>query len=129
MHGLASSSTVARTALSLRAIEGLRRNLGQNTLVHILRVPLRSHFDRKSEEMEEILARGLHGYEMLLHSATFTLFPIVLEAVTASIVLLHVNGGLYFSVFFTDGDCVCDHSDPLHRGNCHALADSDEGAD
>jgi ATP-binding cassette subfamily B protein len=64
------------------------RIVGVSTFAHVHTLSLRFHLERKTGGLSRIIERGTKGIDTLLSFATFNIFPVVLQLVLFSAVML-----------------------------------------
>jgi ABC-type transport system involved in Fe-S cluster assembly fused permease/ATPase subunit len=64
------------------------RVVGVSTFAHVHTLSLRFHLERKTGGLSRIIERGTKGIDTLLSFATFNIFPVVLQLVLFSAVML-----------------------------------------
>jgi len=102
---LARAVGEVRGLVYARAERRMFRVLSGRLFSHILRLPLRSHLDRKTGAVSQILENGLTGYQMILHHLVFTLLPVTAELGTIIIVLVRLAHPSFLLLFC--GALVC----------------------
>lgn len=78
-----------------QALGRIYRNVGLRFFRHLLRLPMRFHFERKTGAMAQIGEQGINGCEQLLHYTVFTILPVVLEFSAVALVLVHFGYPAY----------------------------------
>jgi len=78
-----------------RTEQASTRRLSLTCFEHILRLPLRAHFDRKTGALSRTMANGIVGYRIALQHAVFSLLPAALQIPIMGAVVHH----LYRPVF------------------------------
>ena len=87
---LARAVGEVRGLVYARAERGICRDLSCRFFAHILRLPLRFHWKRKTGAIGQSLENGLQGYQMIWHHLIFTFLPVVAELGTIVLVLMRL---------------------------------------
>lgn len=75
------------------------RVLSENIFMHLMRLPLRFHLDRRTGAVSHSLDLGLQGYQMILHHLVFTVLPVTAELVTIVFVLTRLTPPTLVALF------------------------------
>ena len=81
------------------------RALSERVFDHLMRLPMRFHFSRRSGALHQSLDNGLQGFQLVMHHLVFTVLPVTAELVTTIIVLSRLELPAFLMLFF--GALVC----------------------
>jgi ABC-type multidrug transport system fused ATPase/permease subunit len=105
------SQWLSRSAGELRGFVYARverrvfRALSERVFDHLMRLPMRFHFSRRSGALHQALDNGLQGYQLVMHHLVFTVLPVIAELVTTIVVLSRLDLPVFITLFF--GALVC----------------------
>lgn len=77
-----------RDTLFARVAERGGRIVARRTFEHLFALSLRWHLERRTGEVARVISRGLQAVGFMLHTALFTMGPVVLELLLVTIVLV-----------------------------------------
>jgi ABC-type multidrug transport system fused ATPase/permease subunit len=105
------SQWLSRSAGELRGFVYARverrvfRALSERVFDHLMRLPMRFHFSRRSGALHQALDNGLQGFQIVMHHLVFTVLPVIAELVTTIAVLSRLDLPVFLMLFF--GALVC----------------------
>jgi len=82
-----------------RAERRMSRTLAQKLFSHVLALPWRFHLERKTGAITQGLTNGLQGYQLVMHTAVFSVLPVFAELGTILIVLGHIGRPRFLLLF------------------------------
>jgi ATP-binding cassette subfamily B protein len=100
------SQWLSRSAGELRGFVYARverrivRALSERVLDHLLRLPMRFHFSRRTGSLHQALDNGLQGCQLVMHHLVFTVLPVIAELATTVFVLSLLNLPVFLALFF-----------------------------
>jgi ATP-binding cassette subfamily B protein len=97
-HWLSRSLGNFRDMFCGRADQRVRRQLSRKLFQHVMSLPLRSHFDRKTGAISQTLTNGLIGYRMVLLHLMLTVLPIAVELGTMAAILLLLDHTAFLGI-------------------------------
>ncbi len=100
LRGLGRLSGVALIALFSSVDRRVRRALTRDVYAHVLDLPHRAHLTRRTGELDRTVADGLGGARSALSALLFTVVPVLIEAGTIAMVLIHQGYDLRFLIIF-----------------------------
>ncbi len=87
---LARAVGEVRGLVYARAERRMCCSLSGRLFAHILRLPLRFHWERRTGGISQSLENGLQGYQMIWHHLIFTFLPVAAELGTIILVLVRL---------------------------------------
>jgi len=88
-----------RGLIYARAERRMLRTLSERLFAHVLHLPLRFHLDRQTGAITQALSNGLQGYQMVLHTLIFSIFPVIAELGAIVIVLSQLSHPTFLVLF------------------------------
>lgn len=76
------------------------RALSERVFDHLMRLPMRFHFSRRSGALHQALDNGLQGYQIVMHHLVFTVLPVIAEVATTIVVLSRLDLPVFLVLFF-----------------------------
>lgn len=76
------------------------RALSERVFDHLMRLPMRFHFSRRSGALHQALDNGLQGYQIVMHHLVFTVLPVIAEVSTTIVVLSRLDLPVFLLLFF-----------------------------
>lgn len=76
------------------------RALSERVFEHLMRLPMRFHFSRRTGALHQALDNGLQGYQLLMHHLVFTVLPVSAELATTIVVLSRLELSAFLVLFF-----------------------------
>lgn len=96
---LARSIGEVRGLVYARAERRMFRTVSERLFAHLMQLPLRFHLERQTGAINQILANGLQGYQMILHHLVFTLLPVLFELATVVLILGRLAQPVFLGLF------------------------------
>jgi ATP-binding cassette subfamily B protein len=76
------------------------RAISERVFDHLMRLPMRFHFSRRSGALHQSLDNGLQGYQIVMHHLVFTVLPVIAELATTIAVLSRLELPAFLVLFF-----------------------------
>jgi ATP-binding cassette subfamily B protein len=102
---LARALSEVRAYVHARAERRMARTMSDQLFGHVLRLPLRYHFNRQTGALTGTLTQALQGYQMILNTLVMTLLPVVIEITTVALVLVSLQQTPYLALFLVAMVC------------------------
>jgi ABC-type multidrug transport system fused ATPase/permease subunit len=97
---LSRSAGELRGFIYARVERRVFRALSERVFDHLMRLPMRFHFSRRSGALHQALDNGLQGYQLVMHHLVFTVLPVIAEVATTVVVLSHLKLPIFLVLFF-----------------------------
>ena len=100
------SQWLSRSAGELRGFVYARverrvvRALSERVFDHLMRLPMRFHFSRRTGALYQSLDNGLQGFQLVMHHLVFTVLPVIAEVATTVLVLSRLELPIFLVLFF-----------------------------
>jgi ABC-type multidrug transport system fused ATPase/permease subunit len=96
---LARSLNEVRALVYSRAERRMARTLTERLFGHVMRLPLRYHWERQTGGLTQGMANGVEGYQLILHTMMFSFLPVVTELATIVLVLSRLGQPAFLALF------------------------------
>jgi ATP-binding cassette subfamily B protein len=90
--------TQVRDGLFARVGQNAVRNLATRTFIHMHRLSLRFHLERRTGGLTRVIERGTKGIDVILRFLLFNTFPTILELVLICVILAWNFGWAYAAI-------------------------------
>jgi len=97
---LSRSAGELRGFIYARVERRVFRALSERVFDHLMRLPMRFHFSRRTGALHQALDNGLQGYQLVMHHLVFTVLPVIAELATTVYVLNLLNLPTFLVLFF-----------------------------
>ena len=97
---LSRSAGELRGFIYARVERRVFRALSERVFDHLLRLPMRFHFARRTGALHQALDNGLQGYQLVMHHLVFTVLPVIAELATTVVVLSRLELPVFLVLFF-----------------------------
>jgi ABC-type transport system involved in Fe-S cluster assembly fused permease/ATPase subunit len=97
---LSRSAGELRGFIYARVERRVFRALSERVFDHLLRLPMRFHFSRRTGALHQALDNGLQGYQLVMHHLVFTVLPVIAELATTIVVLGRLGLPVFLVLFF-----------------------------
>lgn|GEM_PF-774051 len=98
-HWLARVLGEIRGYVHAQADRQIYSALSDRLFAHVLNLPVRYHLERRTGAINEVLANGLQGYQMILQSSVYTALPVFAQLGIVVIVLIRLELPVFLSLF------------------------------
>lgn len=88
-----------RTLVYARAERRFSRELNQRLFDHLMNLPLGFHLDRQTGAVNQTVASGLEGFQIVLNHLILTAIPVTVELCIVIVILGHLAPPPFMSVF------------------------------
>jgi ATP-binding cassette subfamily B protein len=97
---LSRSAGELRGFIYARVERRVFRALSERVFDHLMRLPMRFHFSRRTGALHQALDNGLQGYQLVMHHLVFTVLPVIAELATTVVVLSRLELPVFLVLFF-----------------------------
>jgi ATP-binding cassette subfamily B protein len=97
---LSRSAGELRGFIYARVERRVFRALSERVFDHLMRLPMRFHFSRRTGALHQALDNGLQGYQLVMHHLVFTVLPVIAELATTVYVLNRLELPTFLVLFF-----------------------------
>lgn len=89
----------ARSFLYSQAERRTSRLWSERVFAHLMQLPLGFHLQRQTGALTQMLQNGLQGYQMVLQSLMFTVFPVATELGTIAVIVGRLHRPVFLALF------------------------------